>query len=978
MQDRLKLRQAIRFALFAGVAASAASGVNTAVAQEVAADPSAQDTEEVIVTGSRIRRSRDMEAVSPVQTIDSSIIQEAGNVTLERTLNKFPQLKPDNTSTTNQSGGTGVLSADLRGLGAVRTLVLVDGRRFVPADVTGLADLATIPDMLIDRVEIVSGGASAVYGSDAIAGAVNFIMKDDYEGAEIHAQYGETSRSDGGNMKFDVLLGSNLADDRGNVTIHGSYTRRDPAFFQDRDFSKQPLLADANGVLQPFGTGTIPGGLIGVSGANLALIQGVDLTNADGSCPGPIQGVRFDDGSIPRAFCRPIDQFNYAAGNYLLRPFERWQVSALGSYDINDKVEAYAQFFYTKKENAFQQAPEALNPNSFGQEPGTLLIPNAATNPLFTQPLRDFFAANAGFFDPDGDGTYTVRNVSWQIAEFGPRNTTTLADNYSLASGLRGTLPLGGEDWSWDAFYQYSRADVTVNQVGRLSRSRLQLGLDAVVNGNGQVVCRVNLLNCVPVSIFGTDALTPEMVRFIRVSTGRQDSFARQVAGASLAGDLFSLPAGEVSSAFGLEWRREDFSTVPDPTALAGDLGTSTIPIINGGDFNIFEVFGEVRVPLLKDLPAINSLALEAAVRRADYSTIGNVIAWKGALDWEVTDWVRVRGGLSRAIRAPNLNELFAGPTSAFTGGSDPCWAVNSPTEAQKDLCVAQGVPVALRDILQVGASQGWTTTSGGNDNLSEEESDTLTVGLVLAPPFAPGLQLSIDYFDIEVDNAITTVSSQALINSCFQTLDASGTPCQSITRLTSGNISTVAAPLLNVATRKVNGIDLQASYGLDMPGFLSLPNHDANLEISLAATMQDEDSTVLIAGQAPVDCAGYYSGLCSGDGIRITPDFRALLRLGWNSGPLSINAELTHIGDIKLHPNAAPHQENTISAWYYTDLTGSFKLTEKTKISVGVNNLFDKQPPLLGYPAGGDAGTNVQLYDVLGRQYFAGITIGF
>jgi len=975
MGNSSNLNRAIRRVLLAGLVVSTATTVN---AQEREAGASAAGPlEEVVITGSRLLRSRDFAAVSPVQSIDVDQIQSSGNVTLEDTLNKFPQLKPDNTGTTNQSGGTGVLSANLRGLGAVRTLVLVDGRRFVPADVTGLVDLATIPDMLIKRVEIMTGGASAVYGSDAIAGAVNFLLRDDFDGVRFNAQYGETSRHDGQQTKLDMMFGSNSDDGRSNVTLLGSYTKRDPVYFQDRSFSRQPLLSNAQGVLEPFGVGTIPGGLIGISAADLGAIQGVDLTNPGGTCPGPIQGVRFGDGSQPLPFCRPTDQFNYAAGNFLERPLERWQITALGKLKITDSVEAYAQLFYTKKENSFQQAPEALNPASFGQEAGTLLIPNANTNPLFTQPLRDFFNANAGFFDPDGDGVYTVRNVSWQIAEFGPRNTTITSDSYNLTGGLRGDLHLFGNPWKWDSFYQFSRSDVDVYQQGRLSRARLQLGLDAVVAPGGQVQCRVQLLNCVPVSIFGTDALTPAMVNFLRVGTGQQDKFSRQVAGASIAGDLFSLPAGPLSTAFGAEWRKEDFSTVPDVTSLSGDLGTGSIPIINGGNFDIFEVFAEVRVPLLKDLPGIESLAIEAAVRRADYSTIGNVTTWKTGLDWEVTNWVRLRAGVSSAIRAPNLNELLSGPTSGFVGGTDPCVASNNPSEAQKDLCVAQGVPVALRNSLQVGASQGFYVNSGGNPNLKEEQSDTLTVGAVFQPTFAPRLSIAIDYFKISVDDAIAQVSGQALVNSCFQTLDANGAACNSISRLTSGNIDAVAAPLLNVATREVNGVDLQVNYSLDMPSFLALPERSASLNLSMSGTWQGEDSTQLLAGQPQIDCAGYYGGTCSGDSIRITPDLRALFRAAWNSGPLSIAAEINYIGDLKLLPGAPKNQNNTLSARYYTDLNASFELTDNVRIMGGISNLFDKQPPVLGYPDGGDAGTNVQLFDPLGRQYFLGVSVG-
>ena len=409
---------------------------------------SAQDTgdatiDEVVVTGSRLVRSRDLVAASPVQTIDVGTLADSGSITLEETVNQFPQLNPDNTGTVNQSGGTGVLSADLRGLGAVRTLVLVNGRRYIPADVTGLVDLGTIPDGLVERVEIITGGASAVYGSDAIAGAVNFILKDDFEGAQVRYQYGETSRGDGQGHKADMLLGVNTDNGRGNATVYAGYSRRDPVYMADREFSRQPLLENAAGELVNFGSGNIPGGLIGISAANLSRIQGVDLTNANGACPGAIQGVRFGDNGQPFPFCRPTEQYNYAAVNYLLRPLETWQITTTGHYDLAEKVQVYGEFYYTKKQNEFQQAPEAVSPTSSGRPTGTVAITNADTNPLYPQALRDFFAANRTFFDADGDGIFLVNSTSRRFEEFGPRNTSITSDSFNLTTGLRGDLALG-------------------------------------------------------------------------------------------------------------------------------------------------------------------------------------------------------------------------------------------------------------------------------------------------------------------------------------------------------------------------------------------------------------------------------------------------------------------------------------------------------------------------------------------------------
>lgn len=931
------------------------------------------DGDVIFVTGSRLAR-RDLVAPSPITSIDTEELQTSGNVTLEDTLNEFPQLAPDTTSSTNQSGGAGVLSANLRGLGAVRTLVLVDKRRFVPADETGLTDLATIPTILLERVEIITGGASAVYGSDAIAGAVNFILRDDIEGVETRYQYGQSMEGDGNTHNVDLVFGSSIGDGRGNVVAHASYTKRDPIFMGDRAFSAQPLLADSSGVLQNFGSGNIPGGLIGLNSALFDQINGVDLAGAD--CPGPVQGVRFGPNGEPTPFCRPTDQFNYADVNYLLRPLERWQVSSLGSYEITDNIEAYGQFFYTKKENAFQQAPEAVQPRSTGQEAGTLLIPNADTNPLFPEPLRDFFGANTAFFDPDNDGVFTVRNVGRRFEEFGPRNTSYTADSLSMTAGFRGAFDVMGAPWQWDTFYQYQRSDVDSFQTGRLSVSRTTLGLDVeVVDGVPQ--CRIDLLNCVPVNLFGTETLTPEMADFLSVGTGTRNKFTRQVAGGSIAGDLFELPAGPVSTAFGVEYRKETFETSPDEVALSGDL-TSVAPIFNRGDYDLFEFFGETRLPIISDVQFVESFAIEGAVRYSDYSTIGGVVTWKVGGDWVVNDWLRARASYNRAIRAPNLNELFGAPSLGFLGGIDPCVADNNPSEAQKDLCVAQGVPAAFRDTLEVGASQGFNVLSGGNQDLDEEKSKTLTFGVVFSVPFIEGLDVTADYYRIEVDGAVSQVSAQTLVDSCFQTLDAGSVACQSISRLSDGNIDTVGAPLLNLASLEVSGVDLQATYGLDLPSALALPNEAASVNFRLVSSWQFDETTVPLAGEAEIECAGFFGGPCSSDSVRLTPDFRAFFTAAYESGPLSVRTEVQYIGDFELSPLGFQLEDDRLDPEVYVDLIGAFRVRENVEIFAGVNNLLDNDPPVIGFRAGGDSNTNPQLYDVVGRRFFVGGALKF
>lgn len=953
---------AVHRALCTGTILALASQVPLALAQD-------DTVEEIVVTGSRLIR-QDYVAISPITTVDSELIEDSGNPTLEETLNMYPQLNPDTTGASNQSGGDGVLAPDLRGLGAVRTLVLVDGKRFIPGSVTGLSDMAVIPDMLIERVEIATGGASAVYGSDAIAGAINFIMKDDYEGVGVRYQWGEAGEGDGTTNKLDFTLGANTADGDGNITLYASYTERDPVFMENRAFSMQPFLADSTGQLNNFGSGNIPGGKIFIPSSDFGLIQGVDLIGAAANCPGPIQGIRFGANSEPLPFCRPTEQFNYAATNFIMRPLERWQFSALGHYDLADNIEAYAQVFFTKKENEWQQAALASSPTSAGAPNGTLVIPNADTNPLFPAPLQQFFADNASYFDPDGDGIFETVGNGRRFLEFGPRNAHILHDSYGFTGGLRGEVEFGDGTWDWDGFFQYQRSDVNQTRIGLLSQSRTTLGLDAIVV-NGEPQCRVQLLGCVPVNVYGTDTLTPEMVNFLTVTTGRADNFERSVFGGSITGDLFELPAGPVATAFGFEWRDEKYQTVPDEISASGDLG-GIPPVNNQGQYDLWEAYGEARLPI------IESLAVEGAVRYSDYSTIGGVTTWRAGLDWTPVDWARGRFSISRAIRAPNLDELFAAPGQGFIGGVDPCVIDNNPTDAIKQVCLAQGVPPNIVDDLQVGASQGWSEFSGGNPLLDEEEADTLTVGVVVTPPFADGLSVALDYWEIDVDSAISQVSSQALVNSCFDVLDNNSPQCQAITRDQLGNIETVNAPLLNLQTRKVAGVDLQIDYVMDLPDALSLSGDGATLDLRWISTFQDEDSTVLLAGEAPIECAGFLGGTCSGNFIRATPDFRGLFSAVWNSGAANIRTDVEVIGDFDLAADAFPNNNVPVDTQFYWDLAGSYTVNETIELFAGVSNVLDEQPPLIGFRAGGDSNTQAQLYDTVGRRYFIGTTVRF
>lgn len=936
---------------------------------EVAAADSAEDA--IVVTGSRLVRS-DLSAPSPLTIVGEEAIALSGNVTIENTLNEFPQLASGNTSSVNNGGGSGVLTANLRGLGSTRTLVLVNGRRFIPANADGSVDLATIPDALIERVEIITGGASAVYGSDAIAGAVNFILKDDFEGFETSYLYGQTFRDDGASHKLDATFGANLGGGLGNVTLSASYTNRDEIFQADRGFAQVPLDT-VNGELVPGGSGSIPGTRIPLSESQRDGLVGVNLDPA-GECTA-ITGIRFGENGTVLPYCQPQDAYNYAANNFLLRPLERTQISGIAHYELTPGVEAYAEAYFINSRNEFKQAPDSFTPLTPGAPSSTLLVPNYATSASLSPTVRQFFIDNAGVFDPDGDGTAEVVGAGRRADELGTRDYSYERSSYNLTGGLRGDFDMLGSDWRWDAFFQYQRNRTDTSIDGQISQTRLSLGLDSIVNADGDIVCRVQTLGCVPVSIFGLDTISPEAGEYLTPTRAHNETFERRVAGASLSGEPVQLPAGPVSVAVGTEYRKEIYDFNPSPLDLANEYGPVSQDPING-QFDLTELFGEIRIPIFSDMAFADELALEAAARYGDYSSVGSVFTWKVGGEYAPVDWVRFRSAYNRAIRAPTLNELFSPISRGFSSGSDPCEASRNPTPAQQDLCVAQGVPRAdLPSFTQ--ATLGFNVDSGGNPNLREEKSETFTLGAVISPPFLDRFNLTVDYFNIKVDDAIVSINANQTLDDCFTTLDINSATCQAITRLPSGQVDFISTQLQNIGSLKVEGVDVQADYRFDLPRLFELDGDTASLTLQAVGSWLFERSTQVLAGQEPRDCAGRIGGGCTGTGVFATPDFKLNLSGIYDSGPLTFRLQGRMIGDLSLYPDTVAAVDGAPAEWY-VDASAVFRLHEKLELFGGIDNLFDNKPPILGTAIAGDANTDPSLYDVIGRRFFIGTRFAF
>ncbi len=969
--DRRPRRSGLRATTGLGGAMFAALSMMALPAHAQDAPDQASQVEEIVVTGSRIIRN-DLNAASPLTVVGQEDIKATGSVSLENVLNQFPQLAGGRTSTVNGNGGPGILTANLRSLGSSRTLVLVNGRRFVPADSEGTVDLASIPDALIQRVDIVTGGASAVYGSDAIAGAVNFVLKRDFSGLEFAYTRGETFEGDGGSNKFDLTVGGNLDGGRGNAVLSVSHASRESVLQGARAFSAVPLDT-IGGVLTPGGSGAVPGTRIGLSAAQRASLVGVNLSTP-AACSG-VTGIVFRENGVPGAYCNPQDAYNYANFIYLQRPLERTQVTSLVRYDLNDRVEAYGEAFYVSTTNNQRLAPDSITLSTPGAASSTLLVPNYATNPVLSSAVRNFFVNNRHLFDADGDGTAAVVGAQRRFLEMGNREAEFDRSSLALTGGLRGDIELLGKNWKWDVFLQYQRNRGDTTYRGYVSSTRLSQALNATTGPGGVAVCVDQTRGCAPVGVFGYDSITPAAAAFLTPIRATYDIFERQVAGATIAGEAFDLPAGPVAVALGVEYRDDQFEFMSSAMDLAGEYGTSSQQPVNGG-YDLREMFGEVRVPILADLPFAHELTIEGAARYGDYSTVGEVFTWKLGGEYAPVDWFRFRGAYNQAIRAPNINELFSSTRSAATSVEDPCIASRRPTAAQQQLCISQGVSPSEIATFQQSSPQ-LNALTGGNPNLSEETSKTYTIGFVMRPPIVRGLNVAVDYFNIEVENAITSINANQTLNECFRVLDATSAACRSITRLSNGQIDLIRTNLQNIGLMAVNGVDAQADYRFNLPDAWALPGEGARLSLNVTASWLFERSIQVIEGQPSLDCAGYFGAGCTGTAIPGTPDFKLRLGAVYDSGPLSVRLNGRMICQMELHPTVTA-AVNEVGDQWYADLSAKYVVSERVELFGGIENLADKTPPIQGVALTGDANTDVALYDVLGRRYHVGLRFRF
>ena len=922
------------------------------MARQAAIDPA---LEEVVVTGSRIKR-QDYTSTSPLVTLDAQQITLSGVTAVEDLLNDAPQLVPYFDRSANNPGA-GAAFLNLRGLGPNRTLVTLNGRRLAPADEFGAVDINVIPAQLVDRVEIVTGGASTVYGSDALAGVVNFIVRDEFEGVEFTGQYDAFHEGDGDVLDGSLIFGFGAG--RGHFTGFINAQERDPVLAGDRSFTDERLQENfATGQLEPAGSPIAPAGTV--------FFPPVPLPGTGGR---PVQ-VTFDRDGAPRPFDQAQDQYNFQPANYLQTPMERQSAALFGNYRLTDSLEAFGELLYSRTSASSQLAPA----------PAFVQALVNTDSPLLTDAQRDLFASA---YDPDGDGLAQFVFAK-RLLDVGPRQSDREADTSRAVLGLRGDI---GERWDWEATYSLSRVRgelVTGNAAfgDRFSQALL------VDPATGACVDPAN--GCVPFNPFGLE-IPPEGVAFIRTGDIREGyDVDEDIINVAVTGDLVDLPAGAVGVAAGFEWRELASDYRPDENFIGANvLGLNSASAVSGS-LDVTEFFVEALVPVLSGLPLVEFLGVEAGYRRSDYKFSGDADNWKLGVDWSLLPSLRLRAMAQRAIRAPNIDELFregrVQPGSLVSTDVDACTAARDPVgNGLTDLCVAQGIPRDQVGIYEATPNFPFTAIEGaGNTGLEPEVADTFTAGIVYQPSWAQDLSLSVDYYNIEIDNAIGSTPLESALDLCFRSRDAASAFCQPVVRGATGDIVEYTNPQFNLAALAVEGVDIAIEYRLDMGRRLALPGSSASLSLQLLGNHAIENSTRPTPASAPIDCAGAYGGACAfGVDLRqITPEYRTMTRLSYHSGPLTLGLNWQWIGELENHRDQTcasvpqfcyPSELDTIDARNYLELSSRFAFGEHGEIYGGVSNLTEEDPPLMGFGAI-QSNTAPSLYDVFGRRYFLGV----
>jgi iron complex outermembrane recepter protein len=921
-----------------------------------AEDTQAEDGGVIVVTGSRIART-DLTSPVPVAVVSTEEIQRTGAANIQDVLAELPAVGQNisRTSSNFSTTGNGQATVNLRNLGSSRTLVLVNGRRFVAGiPGTSIVDLNNIPTDLIKQVEVVTGGASALYGSEAIAGVVNFILDDEFQGLRVHGQANLTDKGDAARQLISAVAGTSFADGRGHIVVSGSYDRDEGLRSRNRSFSA-------------------------VDNPNRSSFNAQGLFSPDGSfAPGAGTFTYDAFNNLKQYQSANIDGYNRNADRYLALPVERYLGSAMGKFEISPAATVYGEFQYAKSKSRSGLEPQAVADTDLVFADGTAFAGIPITNPFIPTAIRNQMIA-------EGVTALPFRRRSNDIFD---RSNQNDRETWRAVAGIRGDL---GSNLRYDVYYTHGETrDIT--QSGTVFGPEYANALNAVAGPNGPV-CSINVdanpnnndPNCVPINIFGFNTVSPEAAAYVtrNGTKTRYDARVKQdVVSGSLQGSLFELPGGPLNFAVGGEYRHESSTEdFDEATNLGLTLGNQLSD--TRGSYNVKEGFVEIEAPILSNRPFFYALTIRGAARYADYSTVGGVWSWNAGAEWAPVRDLRFRGMYAEATRAPNISELYSAQNETFPAVIDPC----DQRQGGGD-----GAPITLTNlpaaclanpaIAAAAANGGFVYTTaqiqnvngftGGNPNLREETAKTLTLGGVFQPSFVPGLSLTVDYYDIKVENAIGIIGQQTSLDEC---INGGGEAifCGNIVRGSNGILTSVNALNLNTGSFAVSGIDTQLRYGRAIGG-------NARIDFDLRWThLLKQEQTSFVGGPTQdelgqLDCYG-----CGrlGTGFRDKVNASATARFDG----VSLNWRVNYLSSV-VDDLTSPTPIRTGAFWYHdAQIRFEPESSRKYAFYLGVDNMFDKRPPIFGdtnlvtFPG---TQTSANTYDLYGRMLYAGVDFRF
>jgi len=1014
----------VRRVLMLSTLAAAAAAANPVMAADAQPDASEPALQEVVVTGSRIQ-SPNITSISPITTVSSADITATGLTRTEDILNNLPMIFAGQNSTVS-NGATGTADVNLRGLGPQRTLVLVNGRRLGPGSGSGtnISDINEVPAALIERVDILTGGASSVYGADAVAGVVNFVLNTKFQGVKLDAGYDfyqhtqhnaaasvvaaagddlpDHSVNTGFGKNVSVLMGSNFADDRGNATLYATFDQKAAVLQSNYDYSACTLDSNKAGQLVCGGSQTSA-----KNGAGGYFV-------AYGLAPGPaLFGNTVDgkDGAF-RPYNRATDTYNFGPINFYQTPNTRWTAGGFLSLDINPHVTTYGEVMFERNTTSAQIAASG----DFGVK--SSFIP--CNDPLLTAEERATICSSAnlaaqtpaGGATPSGLNLYVLR----RNVEGGGRVATFRSDSARMVFGVKGDIT---DAWHYDAYVQRNTVDFSNTNDNFFSVDKINNALDVIPNpapgqpGNvagaaaGSPVCRVASTGadqkCVPWNIWVPNGVTKAATDYLSIPLLIENTTTEQVASGSITGDLgkygIKLPTAEdgVVINIGAEWRGESADFTPDLQSLLGNAagaGGPTAPV--HGAFTVREVFMEASIPLADHVAFADSAALTGGYRYSSYSEGFKTNTFKIGGEWAPVRDIRTRLSYQRAVRAPNIFELYQAAAVALDGTTDPC--ANAPGEAPAatpEQCALTGVkPGQYGNIGSNSASQ-YNGFAGGNPKLVPEKSDTYSLGVVVQPHWVENLVVSVDYFNIKVTDTIGPIGGDTILAQCIAT--GSPTFCGGIHRDVNGSLwrtndGFVSDLNVNFGSLSTKGIDAKADYRLPLTGL-------GSLAFSLEGTKLIALNTQPLTNGPSYNCEGYFGVTCGAS----NPGWRHVLNTTWATpwDGLDLVVRWRYIGAAKselfdsnasLAGNPFPPTAH-IPAYNYIDMSAMLNLYKGVRLQVGVNNIADKDPPIVVSGGGGfnsdcpaitpnasscNGNTFPGTYDALGRFIFAHISAQF